>query len=270
MLIVFSGLFLLAACGENDSTQSSEMNIEDIPPPAVIPFTIENIFPHDQKAYTQGLLFYNGKLYEGTGQYGESNVRIVDLESGKVETQVKNSDDVFGEGIAILDGKLYQLTWKNGKVLVYDAETFKKLNEFPLSTDGWGLTTNGQELIVSDGTSFLYFYNPADFNLKHKVNVMDNMGPRVFINELEYINGYVYANLYQSDYIIKINPATGRIEGRADLGSIRNQLGIRPLHLSITSRDPEVLNGIAYDSVNNRIFVTGKYWPKLAEIRLDN
>ena len=155
-------------------------------------------------------------------------------------------------------------------MFVYNATTLEKEKEFPLTTEGWGLTTDGESLIVSDGTSFLYFYNPADFSLRQKVNVTDNMGPRVYINELEYINGYVYANLYQTDYIIKIDPKDGKIVGRADLGDLRNRLGIKPMQLNVTGTDPDVLNGIAYDSVSNRIFVTGKYWPKVAEIKLDN
>lgn len=258
-------LLVVVACSPKPEEQSVT-NVEE-PPPASIPYQIVKEYPHDSKAFTQGLIWFDGALLEGTGQLKESNVRKVDLATGKVKQQVNNADDIFGEGITVLGDKLYQLSWQNSKGFVYDVKTLKLLQEFPLNTEGWGITNNGKELIISDGTSNLYFFDPATLKETHRIGVFDNMGPRVFINELEYINGFVYANLWQTDYIVKIDPNSGKIVGRADLSDLRGKTGIPAPGME--EKGPDVLNGIAWDSTGKRIFITGKYWPKLFEIKLD-
>lgn len=263
-------LFLLAlavACTPKPADEPTTTVTNEEPPPAAISYQVVKEYPHDSKAFTQGLIWHNGELVEGTGQLKESNVRKVDLATGKVKQQVKNSDDIFGEGITILGDKLYQLSWQNNKGFVYDAKSLKLLQEFPLNTEGWGLTNDGKELIVSDGTSNLYFLDPATLKETRRIGVHDNMGPRVFINELEYINGFVYANIWQTDYIVKIDPNSGKIVGRADLSDLRAKTGIPAPGME--EKGPDVLNGIAWDSTGKRIFITGKYWPKLFEVKLD-
>ena len=266
--LVLAAMVLGAACTPAPQDEPVTVVTEDVPPPPAIPYAVVKEYPHDPKAYTQGLVWHNGYLLEGTGQYKESNVRRVDLATGKVKQQTRNTDEIFGEGITVLNGKLYQISWREQKGFVYDAASLKQLQEFTLPTqEGWGLTNNGQELILSDGTSNLYFLDPASFRETRRVGVYDNMGPRVFINELEYINGFVYANIWQTDFIVKIDPNSGRIVGRADLSDLRGKTGIPAP--GTDEKGPDVLNGIAWDSTGKRIFITGKYWPKLFEVKLD-
>jgi glutamine cyclotransferase len=220
-------------------------------------------YPHDTKAYTQGLIWYNNHLLEGTGQVKESNLRKVDLTTGKVLKQANNDDNVFGEGITELNGKIYQLTWQNKKGYVYDAVTFKKLSEFPLNTEGWGITTNGTELIYSDGSSNLYFLDTSKFREIKRIGVTDNFGPVSNLNELEWIDGFVWANRWQTDIIYKIDPTSGRVVARVDFSGLKETGG-----LNLKDANSEVLNGIAWDSVGKRLFITGKYWPKLFEVKI--
>lgn len=272
VFFILASCFITAAitgCKNQPATEADTPETtaeQDIP--AVITYQLLKEYPHDAGAYTQGLIWQGKHFLESAGQYGESNIRKVDLATGKVLQEQPNEAAVFGEGITLLNNKLYQLTWQNKLAYVYDAQTLKKVGEFPLNTEGWGLTNNGTELIVSDGSSNLYFLDPNTFQERRRVGVSDNMGPRGNINELEFINGFVYANIYQTDYIVKIDPSSGKIVGRADLSDLRAKTGIPPI--SGEEGAPEVLNGIAYDSANNRIFITGKYWPKLFEIKLDN
>jgi glutamine cyclotransferase len=267
--LVFASLTLLmlAAC-DNPDQQSTDSPATEAPgnAPSAMAYTLLKDYPHDTGAFTQGLVWYNNQLLEGTGQYGESDVRRVDLATGKVLQQTANDSAIFGEGIAVLNGKLYQITWQNKIGYVYDAATLKKEKAFTLQTEGWGLTTDGKELILSDGSSNLYFLDPKTLTETHRIGVYDHLGPRSNINELEYIKGYVYANVWQTDNIIKIDPASGRIVAVADLSDLKNKGGIQ---FTYDGTGPDVLNGIAWDSANNRIFVTGKYWPKLFEIKLD-
>jgi len=231
--------------------------------PASPAYQIIAMHPHDEKAYTQGLIWHDGNLLEGTGQLGESNLRKVDLATGKVLKQVDNSGEIFGEGVTVLNGKIYQITWQNKKGFVYDAKTFAKINEFAINTEGWGLTTNGKELIYSDGSSNLYFLDTASFRELRRVGVSDNFGPVGNLNELEFIDGFVWANRYQSDFIYKIDPASGRVEARVDFSGLKQQAGF-----SVNDPMNEVLNGIAWDSMGKRMFITGKYWPKLFEVKV--
>lgn len=239
-------------------TASATVRLKSNFKPAEYTFRVIKTYPHDPEAYTQGFLFDNGFLYEGTGQQGASSLRKVELESGKILQSVNLGREYFGEGIALLNGKIYQLTWTNGVGFVYDAATFRTLNTFAYTTQGWGLTTNGSELIMSDGSYTLYFREPNGFSELRRLDVYDDNGPVKMLNELEYINGKIYANVYLTDRIVIINPETGAVEGNIDMKGL----------LKATDRNgkEDVLNGIAYDSESNRIFVTGKLWSKVYQV----
>ncbi|MEZ4730361.1 MAG: glutaminyl-peptide cyclotransferase [Caldilineaceae bacterium] len=223
-------------------------------------YEIVNTFPHDPNAFTQGLVFDEGVLYEGTGLYGRSSLRRVDLESGAVLTQVLLPDILFGEGITIVEDQIYQLTWREQTGLIYDKTTFALQQQFTYPTEGWGITFDGARLIVSDGTARLSFWDPDSLAELGSVEVHDETGPVVRLNELEYIQGEVFANIWQTDRIARIAPATGKVVGWIDLS------GLLPAADRTAATD--VLNGIAYLAEDNRLFVTGKLWPKLFEIRL--
>lgn len=231
--------------------------------PAPVPvYTFEVVaeYPHDEKAFTQGLVYAGGSLYEGTGLYGRSSLRRVNLESGEVEQQVDLPGQLFGEGIALLDGKIYQLTWQSRLGFVYDAESFEQLATFQYPTEGWGLTQDGQDLIMSDGSATLYWRDAETLAETRRVQVKDSRGLVASLNELEYVQGEVWANVWHTDRIARIDPASGQVLGWIDLAGL-----IAPQERN----GPEsVLNGIAYDAENDRLFVTGKLWPKLFEIRV--
>ena len=223
-------------------------------------YQIVNIWPHDSNAFTQGLILMDGKLLESTGEEGRSSLRRVELETGKVLKKVDVPVPYFAEGIAVLNGKVYQLTWQQGLGFIYDAQTFDRVGQFPYSGEGWGLTTDGQSLILSDGSSRIRFINPADFKVTKTINVLDGNRPIDQLNELEYVNGEIYANVWHSNRIATIDPQTGHVNAWIDLNGL-----MQPGEL----QDPEaVLNGIAYDQANNKLFVTGKLWPRLFEIRV--
>ena len=221
-------------------------------------YEVINVYPHDPNAFTQGLIMEEGVLYEGTGLYGESTLRRVDLETGDVLQKYALAEEFFGEGITVFDSKIIQLTWKSEKGFVYDKQSFDLLDEFNYSTQGWGITTDGTLLIMSDGTANLYFLDPENFEVTGQVEVHDKE-PVVRLNELEYINGEVYANIWQTDTIAIINPDTGQVTGWIDLTGI---------YTPETSNSNNVLNGIAYDAENDRLFVTGKRWSQLFQIKL--
>jgi glutamine cyclotransferase len=222
-------------------------------------FEIVAVYPHDPAAFTQGLAIEAGQLYEGTGQYGASTVRRVDLESGRPEKQRALNPRYFGEGIAILDGSLYQLTWQNGVVVVYDLETFEVQRTMPYDGEGWGLTHDGRELIMSDGSATIRFRDPTTFAVTREIEVRDHGAPVPKLNELEYIDGEIWANIWYDDRIARISPVDGTVKGYIDLASLYPQ----------NARSSEaVLNGIAYDAAAGRLFVTGKNWPQLYEIKV--
>lgn len=223
-------------------------------------YQIVNVYPHDESAFTQGLVIENGILYEGTGLKGQSTLRRVNLETGNVTQLHSLSDDLFGEGITVFEDRIIQLTWTSRKGFVYEKNSFEPLQTFNYSTEeGWGLTHNGSTLIMSVGNETLYFLHPETFQIVSQVDVYDNKGPVYDLNELEYINGSVYANIWQEDTIAIINPQTGNVTGWIDL------TGLKDL---VNQNTGDVLNGIAYDSNENRLFVTGKKWSKLFEIQL--
>jgi glutamine cyclotransferase len=203
-------------------------------------------------------------LYESTGLEGESRVMKVDIKSGKAAQSISIDPSVFGEGITILNDKLYELTWQSNVVYVYDAKKFKKIKEFAWAHEGWGITHNGKELIISTGDSNLYFVDPESFKLLRIVGVADNNGPVGNLNELEYIKGSVFANIYTTDYIVKIDPSNGHITGKIDLSGLLEKSGKH-----VNKDNGYVLNGIAFDSVKNSLYITGKKWPLLFEMKLN-
>ncbi|MBE7628911.1 glutaminyl-peptide cyclotransferase [Tenacibaculum piscium] len=234
--------------------------------PNVYSYKIVNTYPHDKNAYTQGLEFKNGFLYETTGRRGESSLRKVALKTGEVLQKIDLDKKYFGEGMTIFNQKIYWLTWQARKGFIYDLETFKQLGEFKYenSNQGWGLTHNNTELIKSDGTNKIWFLNTDNQQEKRSIQVYTNKYSVDNLNEIELINGKIYANKWQQNSILIINPETGVVEGVANLN------GLRDIVAKNQTLDPndDVLNGIAFDTENNRLFVTGKHWDKLFEIEL--
>jgi glutamine cyclotransferase len=220
-------------------------------------YTIVHTYPHDREAFTQGLLYYDGFLYEATGLEGKSSLRKVELTTGKVLQRVDLPSAYFGEGLALWKDKLIQLTWKSKIGFVYDRATFRLVSTFTYSREGWGITQDGKRLIMSDGSSTLYFWDPETFKEIGHLDVKDKGKPVPELNELEYIRGEIYANVWQTDRIARISPSTGQVLGWIDL---------RGLFTPSERAGTDVLNGIAYDAKRNRLFVTGKQWPKLFEI----
>ncbi|MFD2530681.1 MULTISPECIES: glutaminyl-peptide cyclotransferase [Polaribacter] len=234
--------------------------------PAIYKFKIINEYPHDTKAYTQGLEFYKGYLYETTGRRGESTLRKVDIKTGKVLQKIDLDNKYFGEGMTIVDDKIIWLTWESNKGFVYDLETFELEKEFAYnkSKEGWGLTHSDKELIKSDGSDKIWFLDPNTLKEKRFIQAYTNDRSVNYLNELELVNGKIYANKYQKNTIAIINAETGIVEG---LGDLRGLEKVMSKTQKLVEND-EVLNGIAYDAENNRLFVTGKYWGKLFEIEL--
>jgi glutamine cyclotransferase len=215
-------------------------------------------YPHDPNAFTQGLLFHNGKLYESTGLEGRSSLRRVQIETGRVEQRHDVNGRYFAEGLALVDDKLFQLTWQDNVGFVYSLDDFRQIADFEYEGEGWGLTYDGEQLIMSDGTPTLRFINPDDFSVERTVTVTDAGRPLFDLNELEYIDGEVWANIWRDDRVVRIDPDDGRIVGWIDLGSLY-PTAARPSYA--------VVNGIAWDPQSDRIFVTGKNWPAMFEIR---
>jgi glutamine cyclotransferase len=226
----------------------------------VYSYNIVNTYPHDPDAFTQGLVFEDGVLYEGTGLLGHSTLRRVELETGAILQIRELPDQFFGEGITIYGNEVIQLTWRSNVGFVYDKNSFELLQEFNYSTEGWGITHDGEHLIMSDGTSTLHFLDPQTFEEISQLAVFDNDGPVTRLNELEYVRGEIYANVWQTDRIARIAPGTGRVIGWIDLEELLSE--------EDRNEPVDVLNGIAYDVNTDRLFVTGKLWPKLFEIEL--
>ncbi|MBN1955352.1 MAG: glutaminyl-peptide cyclotransferase [Anaerolineae bacterium] len=223
-------------------------------------YTVVHVYPHDPDAFTQGLVFEDDRLFEGTGLYGQSSLREVDLESGAVLRSLSLPPQYFGEGITIHDNRIVQLTWRSNIGFVYDRDSFELLEDFEYPTEGWGITHDGRQLIVSDGTATLYFWDPATLSEVGRIEVRDQYGPVNRLNELEYVRGEVFANVWYTDLIARIDPHTGQVLGWINLEGLLDSGG--------GERAADVLNGIAYDAENDRLFVTGKLWPWLFEIEL--
>ena len=222
------------------------------------------IYPHDTSSFTEGLLIYNGKMYESTGLEGHSKLIEVDIQTGKARRFIGLDPKYFGEGISIVRDTVYQLTYQTKDVLLYTLKDFKRIDkDFKINTEGWGMTTNGKELIATDGSSNLYYYDPSTFRLLRTQSVTEGASLAYNLNELEYIDGFIYANQWQQPYIFKIDPASGKIVAKADLSDIWNM---------VKAKDPgaDVPNGIAYDPATKKIYITGKKWPDLYEIQFTN
>ena len=239
-------------------TNSTQAAISD--PAPVVGYRIVNTYPHDPRAFTQGLFFVDGILYEGTGLRGRSSLRKVELQTGNILLARQLPARFFGEGITSYGNRIIQLTWRARVGFVYDRQTFQLLDRFNYPTEGWGITHDGNSLIMSDGTSTLYLLDPQTFKEVGRIEVHDMDGPVSRLNELEYVRGEIYANVWRTDRIARISPQTGAVVGWIELEGL--------LSPEDHTRQVDVLNGIAYDAKNDRLFVTGKLWPKLFEIEL--
>lgn len=256
------------ACGNSPGTNNGNIKAAT-PKPAAVPaynYEIVKAYPHDPKAFTQGLEFKDGVLYEGTGgKDGDdfySSLRKVDIASGRVLKKFDLSRDYFGEGITIFNDKIYQLTWREMTAFVYDMD-FKKTGEFRYAGEGWGLTHDGTNLIMSDGTHVIRFVNPDDFKTVRTIVVKDENGrPVMQLNELEFVKGEIWANIWQTGWIVRIDPNDGKLLGRIDLNTLADDEMKK-------NEDADVLNGIAYDAASDRLFVTGKQWTSLFEIKVN-
>lgn len=243
----------------NRKTQSAFLkSLKTVAPVASV--RVKNVYPHDAGAFTQGLFFYQGHFYESTGLYGKSVLARKDIQTGKTLREIRLPDKYFGEGIALLKGKIYQLTWRERTVFVYEADSLKRTDQFACPGEGWGLTTDGRHLLMSDGSSAITFRDPDTFAVIRAITVHDGDTPVGGLNELEYIAGEIWAVVFMQDVIARISPADGRVASWVDLSSLRRL--IQP-HVQA-----DVLNGIAYDAKTGRVFVTGKFWPQLFEIQL--
>jgi glutamine cyclotransferase len=242
----------LAACACGPATQAGGVT--------EYTYQVVHTYPHDRTSYTQGLLYLDGVLYEGTGLYEESRIRKVKLETGEVLQNRDIPGQYFGEGIIVWKDRLLELTWKSEKGFIYDLATFTPKGEFPYPGEGWGLTTDGKRIIMSDGTAELRFWDPESLKETGRITVTEDGRLLDQLNELEWIKGEIYANVYQTERIVRIDPKTGKVVGSIDCRGL--------LTPADRSEQTDVLNGIAYDAKGDRLFVTGKKWPKLFEIKL--
>ena len=248
--------------------EEADGNIEGltVPPPAPLGYTLVQTLPHDTASFTQGLQFYKGVLYESTGNPNKlangSRIQVVNPATGATLVKTLLPADEFGEGITIMNEKVYQLTWENRKGYVYDVRNFQKLREFTYNHQGWGITNDGSNLIVSDGSNHIYYWNPETFQEIKRLSVQDHRGMRNNINELEFINGHLFANIWQSNQIVRIDTATGYITGVLDLSDLLRS------YPELSKPPADVLNGIAWDSSTNRMLITGKKWPRMFELEL--
>jgi glutamine cyclotransferase len=249
---------IIACLGSSTAKQvATGATAEGIP---VYSYQVVNSWPHDIEAYTQGLVFHDGVLFESTGLRGSSSLRRVELKTGKVKKKLEVAREYFAEGMTIFHDKIFQLTWQSHKGFVYDLKKFRQEGEFAYKGEGWGLTHDDHSLILSDGTNRIRFLDPSSFEVQRTITVYDNGEPLTDLNELEYIKGEIYANIWKTDRIVRLDPATGKINAWIDMTGLHHE-----------GNDPDsenCLNGIAYDAGNDRLFVTGKRWPKLFEIRL--
>lgn len=268
-LIIISLIFILAACS-NNSRPDKKYSRETGNTVKMIKFSLVETYPHDSDSFTEGFLFYENQLYESSGSPEEfpnarSVIGIADLKKGRINVKIGlDRNKYFGEGILFFNDKLFQLTYKNQLGFIYDAKTFKQLGTFSYpNKEGWGMTTDGHSIIMSDGTNSLTYWNPVNLKEIKKLNVTFNGSSALYMNELEYINGFIYANIWTTNNIAKIDTTTGKIIGIIDLTS---------LYLKARKENPgsEATNGIAYDSTKDRIFVTGKFWPFIYRIKFQH
>lgn len=249
---VLVGAALAGACSSTDAQP-----LDDLQPTVGPGYVVVGEFPHDPQAYTQGLDFQGPRLFEGTGLNGRSSLRRVDLATGEVLRQVNLAQRFFGEGIVVVGKRIYQITWQNGRAFLYDKATFERIRRFSYEGEGWGLTYDGKRLVMSDGTSTIDFRDPRTFEVLDSIEVTDDGEPVSLLNELEWVEGEIFANVFNTNDVVRIDPETGEVVGRLDLTALKEQ-----------QQDGEVTNGIAYMETEDRLFVTGKLWDTIYEIEL--
>lgn len=269
LLLIASIGLILSGCNNNSNSTKKKLdrNINGI---TVIEYSIKNTYPHSTESYTEGFLFHDNKLYESTGSpenypNTKSVIGIVSLKTGKIDVKVEiDRNKYFGEGILFFNNKLYQLTYKNQLGFIYDSKNFKQIGTFTYpNKEGWGMTTDGKSIIMSDGTNYITYWDPDSLKEIKKLNITYNGASALYANELEYINGFIYANIWTTNYIAKIDPIDGKIVGLLDLTS---------LFLKARKENPgsEATNGIAYDSNKDKVYVTGKLWPYIFEMEFQH
>jgi glutamine cyclotransferase len=276
-IILFSCVIVLwgVACNDKEAAISSENeSVSTIPAPTSIGYTVLKSITHDTAAFTQGLEVYNGALLESTGLVGQSTLRKLNTTSGKIEKEQSLSSEIFAEGLTVLNDTLYQLSWQNKLVFMYDAKTFKQLGTLPWSGEGWGITNNGTELIISEGSEKLYFVQPGTLKLNKVLSIRDNYGAVNNLNELEMVDGFIYANRWQYDYILKIDPSSGLVVSIINMQDIlqkhtKSDLSYLKTRGNTPTEAGAVLNGIAYDKSRNIFYITGKLWPEIFEVKLN-
>ena len=256
----FMALALVAAVVACGSQPKKSASVPQVVQPVEYSYVIKNVYPHSSKSYTQGLQFVDGIMWEGTGEYGRSEINTYALGDEKPQTRISLPRSEFGEGITLLGGKLYQLTWGSHVCHVYDVATGKKLRDFRYAGEGWGLTSDGEKLFMSNGSANIYKLNPETFSREATITVTLRGEPIRFINELEWIDGKIWANVYTTDRVLIIDPKTGVVEGMIDFTGLLKEEDV--------SDNTDVFNGIAYDAETKRIFVTGKNWNKLFEVEI--
>lgn len=266
-------VLMLASCNNEEIKTDSSSSETSLAAPQSISYTVVNAYPHDTAAFTQGLEWYGDVLLESTGLYGKSSLRQVVPTNGKSKKQINNEKDIFAEGITVWRDTVYQLSWENHLIFLYDVKNLKLLGTKNWSYQGWGITNDGNALIISDGSDKLYFVEPNSMQVKNILSVKDHMGPVNNLNELEMIDGYIYANRWQYDYILKIDPKNGNVVATIDLTDVlrknsKSDLSYLSKNNSTAQINGAVLNGIAYNADKKTIFITGKLWPEIFEIKL--
>jgi glutaminyl-peptide cyclotransferase len=263
LLLTVATFAISCSNNSNNNPETSENTSQPASNVPTLTYSIAGSFPHDSSYFTEGIEFFNNTLLESTGNYGFSKLVQTDLKTGKVLKEVKLDSTQFGEGITQFHDTIYQLTYKEHIVNVYSGRNFNKVKQLPLNTEGWGLTHDSTSLIASDGSSNLYYYEPGTFKLLRTQGVLENGMPPVNINELEYINGYIYSNQWEYNYILKIDPKSGNVVAKLDLTNLVNQEKAK-------NPKADVLNGIAYNPLTNKIYITGKYWTSIYEIQFQH
>jgi glutaminyl-peptide cyclotransferase len=266
LLVIGGGIYYaITAFGNNKPTVEPEDDGPKAPQPAALKMSAPIVHEHDTRSYTEGLEFYKGRLYESGGEVGKSILLVRDIKTGKNIKEKILDKTIFAEGITILNNKLYQLTYRDNKVFIYDPETLNQTGTLPWTLgEGWGMTNDGKSLIANTGGSTIYFLDPNNLAVQRTINVTNQYGPVGNVNEMEYVDGYIFANVFQTDDIIKINPQNGQVVAQASFSSLLPEYN----QLSSNGKEGYVMNGIAYNPETKTFFLTGKYWPKMFEVTL--
>jgi glutamine cyclotransferase len=276
-LFFLTSIMLFVRCSNRDSSgtnNNTTPSISAVPEPQSLSYALLNAFPHDTAAFTQGLEIYKGQLYESTGLLNRSSLRKVDLKTGKTILVKAVYSPYFAEGITILHDTIYQLTWTNKLIFLYRAGDLSPIGKLNWNADGWGMTNDGKNLYISDGSDKIYMVRPGDLKLQKVISVYDNAGPVNNLNELEFINGHIYANRWQYDYLLQINPSSGQVTAKIDMTDIlkknsKTDLSYLTRAGSTGDQMGGVLNGIAWDSASGKMLVTGKLWPYIFEVKIN-